>query len=100
MKKLIGMLIVIFMAVGTAEAQIPAGLKGPAAKNYKPWMDKNKKDETSIVTVPTKEILKGPEAKNKKPWANKENWTPAIPVSEAKPKLKGPAAKNYKPWKD
>lgn len=100
MKYLVGIFIVMFVTVCSLEAQVPAGLKGPAAKNYKPWMDKNKKDKRSIVSIPSKKALQGPEAKNFKPWANKEDWTPAVPVSEAKPKLKGPAAKNYKPWKD
>lgn len=100
MKNLIGILAALFVIVGTLEAQVPAGLKGPAAKNYKPWMDKNKKNKVSIVSIPERKPLKGPEAKNQKPWGDKEGWAQAIPVSEAKPKLKGPAAKNYKPWKD
>lgn len=100
MKYLIGMVIVMFVVVGSIGAQVPKDLKGPAAKNYKPWKDKNKGASVNVVSVSSEKTLKGPEAKNYKPWKNKSTRTSGVKIGEAKPKLKGPAAKNYKPWKD
>jgi len=98
MKYLIGMLIALFVTIGSVEAQVPKGLKGPAAKNYKPWKDKNKEASVNVVSISSKKELKGPEAKNHKPWKDDNASTSKIIV--AKNNLKGPAAKNYKPWKD
>ncbi|MFT6335822.1 MAG: hypothetical protein ACJA2S_002842 [Cyclobacteriaceae bacterium] len=100
MKYLIGMLIAMFVTVGAIEAQVPKDLKGPAAKNYKPWRDKNKEASVNVVSIPSKKALKGPEAKNYKPWKDENDLTASIKVNEVKAKLNGPAAKNYKPWKD
>ncbi|MDP4681074.1 MAG: hypothetical protein NWS46_12000, partial [Cyclobacteriaceae bacterium] len=97
---LIGMLIALFVTIGSVVAQVTKDLKGPAAKNYKPWKDKNKEASVNVVSILSKKELKGPEAKNYKPWKDKNNRAPGVKISEAKPKLKGPAAKNYKPWKD
>ncbi len=101
MKYLIGMTIAIFITVGSLQAQTPKGLKGPAAKNYKPWQNKSKDDSrTPAVSFPTKETLKGPEAKNHKPWNDAREMANAVQISVSKQKLKGPAAKNQKPWQD
>ncbi len=98
MKYLIALILGLIISIGTVAAQRPTDLKGPAAKNYKPWRDKDKV-KTKVVTM-RKERLQGPAAKNYKPWANKAKRTPGVKIAEAKPKLKGPAAKNYKPWRD
>lgn len=98
MKYLIVILFVLMSTVGSLEAQVPIGLKGPVAKNYKPWM--HKKTNVSMVSFPSKKILKGPVAKNYKPLSSKKERGAAVQIGTAKPKLKAPTAKNYKPWND
>jgi hypothetical protein len=94
-------LLIIALTIGTltmANGQTRNDLKGPQAKNYKPWM--NKTLPTTIVTN-DKKNLKGPEAKNFKAWKDEREFTEQVVVfGDSKPKLKGPEAKNYKPWTD
>lgn len=81
-------------------AQIASGLKGPKAKNYKPWKDDVKKE--TIVLVDNDTSLKGPAAKNRKSWetqTSEKTYVVQIKLGSNKRFLKGPAAKNYKPWK-
>jgi len=94
--------LIIVLILGTltmANGQSRNDLKGPKAKNFKPWMNKTELP-TTIVTTDKKD-LKGPEAKNLKRWRDERASNEQIVVfGDSKPKLKGPAAKNYKPWKD
>lgn len=71
-------------------------LKGPAAKNYKPWQDKTAK--TTLATKSQTSELSGPEAKNAKAWEIKE--TNLVAVKSVANKPKGPKAKNQKIWED
>lgn len=71
-------------------------LKGPAAKNYKPWQDKSEK--TTLVTQAKVSDLKGPEAKNAKAWSKSD--INLVEVKSVADKPKGPKAKNYKIWED
>ncbi|UXP31652.1 hypothetical protein N6H18_14985 [Reichenbachiella agarivorans] len=82
-------------------AQGRNGLKGPAAKNYKPWKDKEKTETTISMKSKDAERVQGPTAKNQKAWdkKNKEEYTEVTLVSNRK-NLKGPAAKNHKVWAD
>ena len=58
--------VVSFLAISSmAFAQANGGLQGPAAKNYKYWLDKNKPVATEIVTI-DEEPPQGLAAKNKK----------------------------------
>ena len=72
-------------------------LKGPAAKNAKPWLNQT---TSSIVVVeaPTAIKLMGPAMKNSKPWSDKNTTVTNAISSKAKSRLTGPAAKNAKPW--
>ncbi|MEQ9289828.1 MAG: hypothetical protein RIG77_23065 [Cyclobacteriaceae bacterium] len=101
MKKyfLIPAILLLFVAFG--QAQHRNGLKGPKAKNYKPWKDTTKSSATLVTYEEPANKLKGPEAKNYKKWQDKgvEKNTILVSTGDTK-KLKGPAAKNHKVWKD
>ena len=99
MKYAIALMVGLIVSLGSIDAQIPKGLKGPAAKNYKPWKDQDRVTAT-VVSQADKEQLQGPAAKNYKPWKDEESTGTTVEVVSSKPKLKGPAAKNHKPWKD
>jgi len=98
MKKIIIPIALIMFFALSSEAQSRNQLKGPKAKNYKPWMNKEK-SQTAFV-VKNVETKQGPEAKNNKVWSdeNKNAETLAVNFGSAKTSLKGPKAKNYKPW--
>ena len=99
MKKSILVLLVMLFSISGAFAQLAKGLKGPDAKNYKPWKDKNR---TSVVVVTQKtHKLQGPAAKNFKPWREeKQSKSFAVKFGNSeKNKLRSYEAKNYKPWK-
>ena len=70
MKNLILALALLF-ACSISHAQARNGLKGPAAKNYKPWMQPTKAFTPSVAVSDYKNRLKGPSAKNSKPWKKK-----------------------------
>lgn len=101
MKKYISLVVVtVFVSMGVS-AQNSKGLKGPAAKNYKPWKDKNK----SSVVIVTKDPhnLRGGAAKNYKPWMQKSKEETNVYVLKSKNpthKMRSPEAKNYKPWRN
>ncbi|MFT4536894.1 MAG: hypothetical protein ACI9P5_004271 [Saprospiraceae bacterium] len=82
-------------------AQSRYGLIGPAAKNYKPW--KNKEASNKMIVTKTSKPLTGPAAKNYKPWkenSDTKQETKQAVLNNRRPKPKGPKAKNYKPWKN
>jgi len=82
------------LAFNVTEAQ---DLKGPKAKNYKPWKAQAK---TATLVVKTDEpSLKGPAFKNKKAWESQANTVEVLPQSHQKERVTGPKAKNRKLWK-
>jgi hypothetical protein len=87
----------IFAAQSTI-AQNRNQLKGPKAKNYKPWM--NKEQSNTPFVFKNIEAKKGPKAKNDKIWSeeNKNAPTTAVKAGSKRNNLKGPAAKNFKHW--
>jgi len=91
------MMLILMLAVGMTYGQMRSELKGPKAKNYKPW--KANKSNTVVVASLESESFKGPEAKNARVWdkTNRVNSTTAV-VSSDRATLKGPKAKNRKPW--
>ncbi|GAA4802200.1 hypothetical protein [Litoribaculum gwangyangense] len=97
MKNLAFVLLFMFVSFGVF-AQKRGDFKGPAYKNYKPWLHKS--ETTLVYSVSKKEQLTGPAYKNKKPWQNKsqKTYVPIVFGSE-RSKLTGPAYKNYKPWR-
>lgn len=95
MKNLQLILLLVFVSfVGNAQKR--NDFKGPAFKNYKPWLHKT--ESTLVCIVSLNEKLTGPAYKNQKPRTNKphKTYTPIVFGSE-RSKLKGPAYKNYKP---
>ncbi len=98
MKNIIAMAVVVVFSVSGVLAQNSKGLKGPAAKNYKPWKDKNKTEIT--VVVKERQDLQGPSAKNNKVWKSKgeDLEVYAVEFDKRRKGLEGPEAKNYKPW--
>jgi hypothetical protein len=93
--------MMMFLASGTfAMAQANGGLKGPAAKNYKYWLDDNKPVATMVVTS-DQEPLQGPAAKNKiwhKTREVDENKYVAVETVTARPRIIGPNAKHTRPY--
>jgi hypothetical protein len=75
-------------------AQNRNSLKGPEAKNYKPW-----KNESSSLTLKSKNnrvVLKGPAAKNNKVWNNNAETISIKALNRRR--IFGPAAKNNKDY--
>ena len=92
--------IILSIASTGAFAQAPSNLKGPEAKNYKPWEDANRTNSQIMVATDISE-LQGPEAKNKKVWLNDTKTSKkVVRTNGSKVKPKGPKAKNAKPWKN
>ena len=96
MKRVLFLLSLFVVSSGAFAQGVKGGLKGPAAKNYKYWLDDNKPVATEVVTADS-EPLQGPAAKNAK-WHKRsvENNYLAIETVE-RPRLVGPKAKNSKP---
>lgn len=99
MKKL-AIAFVLILAVSVASAQsADKPLKGPKAKNYKPWKDTNRTYVT-IQTLDQRTKLQGPVAKNQKIWKREESASSvSVTYGSERSKLKGPKAKNFKYYK-
>ena len=97
MKK--SLLIMAFFGLAlVGYSQTKGDLKGPAAKNFKPW--NSTMSIAMLTSVEDKEVLQGPARKNQKPQALNNQLTRVVAVGSKRNGLKGPARKNYKPWKD
>ena len=73
-------------------AQNRNSLKGPEAKNYKPWQHKS--TSSRLMTKKNRMILEGPAAKNDKVWNDDSESTPVKTMKRRR--IFGPAAKNKK----
>lgn len=96
------MLLLISMMTVSAfcYAQVNGGLQGPAAKNYKYWLDEDNKPQPTEVVTKDQEPLQGPAAKNHQAWKDDGAVTYGqVETSADRPRLMGPKAKNSKPWK-
>lgn len=98
MKKLWMIGTAMLLWIGAANAQEWNELKGPAAKNYKPWKSQAK-NVTADVRSERSEA-QGPEFKNQKPWNQTDATTPIDTTLDTSKKVTGPKAKNKKPWKN
>ncbi len=95
MKKIVIALALIF-AVSIAYAQsTDKPLKGPKAKNYKPWKN-TKRPYVTLQTLDQPTKLQGPAAKNRKVWKRKKSATSSVTFGSERSKLMGPKAKNFK----
>lgn len=98
MKKLWMIGTAMLLWIGAANAQEWNDLKGPAAKNYKPW-----KSQARNVTADVRSErsdVQGPEFKNQKPWNQSDATMPVDTTLDTSDKVTGPKAKNKKPWKN
>lgn len=76
-------------------AQVPAHLKGPAAKNYKSWTDKSTQADTKVLVSVNKPPLTGPAAKNQAPYRQSQPaYYQIVSTETSDRKLTGPPAKN------
>ena len=92
------MLAAFFLAFNMAYAQSHPIIKGPAAKNYKPWKQQARTG-TLVVRVDEKKV-KGPFFKNKKPSQGQVNKAVVTSDLRIREKITGPSAKNKKPWQE
>lgn len=88
------MVVAGLLAFNVSEAQ---DLKGPKAKNYKPW--KGQAKTTTLVVKTDEPAQKGPAYKNKKAWDAQANKVEITPQAGVKENVTGPKAKNRKAWK-
>lgn len=89
--------MILVFAVGMTYGQSRTQLKGPKAKNYKPW--KAEKPATAAVASLDVERVQGPKAKNARVWSeeNQVKETGTLATTN-RAKLKGPNAKHRKAW--
>lgn len=87
----------ILLSVGVANAQEWNELKGPAAKNYKPWKSQAKNASAEVRSE--RSDVQGPAFKNQKPWNQTDTTVPVDTTLDTSEKVTGPKAKNRKPWK-
>ncbi|MBD8488290.1 hypothetical protein IFO69_05985 [Echinicola sp. CAU 1574] len=79
-----------------AKAQEFHEIKGPKAKNYKPWKEKAR---NGILTVDlSKPDIKGPAYKQLKSWEKTSEKVTVNMDLQPISRPKGPKAKNQKPW--
>ncbi len=97
MKKLAFAIIALFFTVSFANAQEFKELKGPAAKNYKPWKQQARTGSLIVRTTPVDQ--QGPEAKNQRVWEQEMEMEVLSVGTEPRERVTGPEAKNKKPWK-
>ncbi|MEX2565933.1 MAG: hypothetical protein WD431_08325 [Cyclobacteriaceae bacterium] len=85
-----------FLAFNVSNAQSHQDLKGPAAKNYKPWKQQARTGSLLVKVDEKKE--KGPAYKNKK--HRKVDYEVVEINSDLlkRERITGPKAKNSKPW--
>lgn len=88
------LIIAGLLAFNVSEAQ---ELKGPKAKNYKPWKEQARTG-TPVVNA-DEPAVKGPAFKNKKAWDSQATKVEITPQAGVKENITGPKAKNRKPWK-
>ena len=91
------MLAAGLLAFNVSNAQSPQNLKGPKAKNYKPWKERAR---TGAVMVKLDEpALKGPVFKNQKARDSQFNKAELETQLKMRDRITGPKAKNKKVWK-
>ena len=94
MRRFIYLFVAGLLAFNASAAQ---ELKGPKAKNYKPWKEQSK---TGILVVNADEsAVKGPAFKNKKVWETQADKVEITPKVGNKEDITGPKGKNRKVWK-
>lgn len=88
----------LFIGTTYSIAQSRNDLKGPKAKNYKHWENK---DSKTAVLFTSEANPKGPAAKNQKLWRNTPSTiehAQLVDMSTRRTRVTGPKAKNSEPW--
>ncbi|MDR7209987.1 hypothetical protein [Flavobacterium piscis] len=96
---ILGVLLISFSAFAQEKSNVKqSDLKGPAFKNYKPWMHKTQ--PIKIYSENNKTSLQGPAYKNNQPVRNtsKQDLVEVKIGGTERQKLTGPAYKNHGPW--
>lgn len=94
MKKMAIFLCLIALAV-IGQAQAPAHLTGPAAKNYKSWQKQSSQADRLILVTVNKPPLTGPAAKNRPlPQRTNQQDLQVVSTKKSSPKVMGPLYKN------
>ena len=98
MKKVILFLCFFFAIASIAIAQRPSHLKGPAAKNYKSWQDKDTQTGATLMVSTDRETLTGPAAKNSTVLQQLEETDLQVVKYRDLDLPMGPRYKNPHPW--
>ena len=88
----------LLVSAMTFTLQNPKELKGPQAKNFKPWMRETPK--MVVVKKSSTAELKGPSFKNHKSWKVQKEQPKKSFVTKPRTRITGPKAKNQKPWEN
>ncbi|MFC4872651.1 hypothetical protein [Negadavirga shengliensis] len=98
MKRLIYIFVAGLLFLNFSYAQSDRELKGPAAKNYKPWKQQAK---TGVAyTDIAKEDLKGPAFKNRKHVKDAPQEVVSVNTDlDRRKRITGPKAKNNQPYR-
>jgi hypothetical protein len=102
MKKLLLVLFGFLVITGTGYAQSSSELKGPKAKNTKPWKQNENKTKIFLVGGQQERTI-GPRAKNQRNIEEESQVVIAQPEMMAPSNrigTTGPNAKNYKPGRN
>ncbi len=95
MKKLLIAVSLLFVFSSVSAQKQP--LKGPQAKNYKPYFDTDRTSVALETVEGIKEVkLQGPEAKNAKIWKREPENTQLVTFTNRRSGLKGPKYKNFR----
>jgi hypothetical protein len=98
MKKIALICVAFLFTAAVSNAQESGELKGPAAKNYKPWNHQAKSSTMMLKVNPNEKT--GPEFKNDRIWDKDTDLTAMDKEAKSTERKTGPEAKNRKPWKN
>jgi hypothetical protein len=90
------LLAALFLTLNVSHAQSHEDLKGPAAKNYKPWKQQAR-NGVLLVNMEAADS-KGPAYKNEKHRVKNVKKTEAATNLRKRERITGPKAKNRKAW--
>jgi hypothetical protein len=98
MKKIALIFVAFLFTAAITNAQESGELKGPAAKNYKPWKHQTKLSPVMLKVNPSEKT--GPEFKNDRIWDKDTDLMAMDKEGKSTERKTGPEAKNRKLWKN
>ncbi|WP_373521051.1 hypothetical protein [Aquiflexum sp.] len=96
MKKIVLIFVTFLFTIAITHAQELRELKGPAAKNYKPWKHQQKSSVVILNVNPSEK--KGPEFKNVRIWKDDSEVVAINLETKSQERKTGSGVKNRKPW--